>query len=693
LPALSVDLVNLGNAYNLANLELVLTPTGLLQQLSRQAGIAQGTIPSVETALLAAGLTPEEIDQLSTPSGNTTLTQTQFDSLQKKAYQGMSQVTGEGLQNVLDILDITTLGFDSTNPTVNMSQLLDPVRVFPNSYPSLLTPTLNGSALIYDADATVNPAIITQNPTGCDQLAKIIPPAQAVSTRAVVASLAQIKGIETSSLPELAQAAADIETLKGLLLVQDLTQPIPSATTSYYQTSFATGTGEFGTFTINDLLGTAAGANVTGLMNQVTSTLNSMTLTSLTSIYSNMLDTVQGDYGVFAGPVTIPSGPAAGVYANGNDAFTTGLIPAATTIVTGLISTYPVETTTLNTAFDSICQQIETEGENQARAGINYNDGAASDNQTNVLSFVGSLPQYGQRNSPGGPAEFLNTVADTTVISGQAVVGAMREGRNNAALNTAGLSANNQAPSTWPGPVNVGSTATVLTDQTLTQPPAPVLPAPEFQTPASALSADYSVAQAVDPATPLPPQQVNVLGIDAAENNTVLLAQDFLLQVRILPADTAMTAVISSSAVSGTMSVAVADDAALEGGVYYSVPGWMIPTAGLITITVTVGSTPASILVNAVASITTESVTVNQTGWFSTPNDIASGSTATLTITGTALATYSYSGAFGTGSGTLNASGQATVTGLAAPLVGTYQVQVTYPATGSVVTQSFTVHS
>jgi hypothetical protein len=380
------------------------------------------------------------------------------------------------------------------------------------------------------------------------------------------------------------------------------------------------------------------------------------------------------------------------VYANGNDAFTTGLIPAATTIVTGLISTYPVETTTLNTAFNSICQQIETEGENQARAGINYNDGAASDNQTNVLSFVGSLPQYGQRNSPGGPAEFLNTVADTTVISGQAVVGALREGRNNAALNTAGLNASNQAPSTWPGPVNVGSTATVLTDQTLVQQPPLIVCGPEFQTPDSALSIDYSVAQAVNPATPLPPQQVLILGISGTTNTTVLAAQDFLLQVRILPADSAMTAVISSSAVSGTMTVSVPDAASLEGGVYYSVPGWMIPTAGLVTITVTVGSTPASILVNAVASITTESVTVNQTGWFSTPNNIASGSTATLTITGTALATYSYSGAFGTGSGTLDASGQATVTGLSAPLVGTYQVQATYPATGSVVTQLFTVH-
>jgi hypothetical protein len=692
LPALASDLAHLGNAYGLSNLNLVFTPTGLLQQLSKQAGIAQGTIPSVQTALLAAGLTPDEIDQLATPSGDVTLTLTQLDVLQKKAYQGMRQVTGEGLQNVLDILDVTTPGFDSTNPEVNMSQLLDPVRVFPNSYLSLLTPTDNGTALIYDADATVNPAIIVQNPTGCDQLAKVIPPDQAVATRAVVASLAQIKGIESANLPELAEAAANLETLKGLPLVQDLTQPVPDATTSYYQNSFAKGTGEFGTFTINDLLGTAAGANVTGLMRQVTATLNSITLTSLTSIYASMLDTVQGDYGTFAGPVTIPSGPAAGVYADGNDAFTTGLIPAATTIISGLISTYPVETATLNLAFNSICQQIETEGENQARAGINYNNGAASDNQTNVLSFVGSLPQYGQSNSPGGPAEFLNTVADTLVLSGQAIVGALREGRNSAALNATGVNSNNQVPTKWPGPTTVGSSATVLTDQTLTQPPAPVLPAPEFQTPDSALSTDYSVAQAINPATPLPPQQVSILGIGNTTNATVLAAQDFLLQVRILPADTAMTAVISSSAVSGTMTVPVPDAAALVGGVYYSIPGWMIPVPGSVTITVTVGTAQTSGLANAVASITTESITVNQTGWFTTPNDIASGSTATLTITGTALAAYTYSGAFGNGSGTLNASGTTTVGGFLAPLVGTYQVQATYPASGNVVTQSFTVH-
>jgi hypothetical protein len=199
------------------------------------------------------------------------------------------------------------------------------------------------------------------------------------------------------------------------------------------------------------------------------------------------------------------------------------------------------------------------------------------------------------------------------------------------------------------------------------------------------------VAQAVNPATPLPPQKIEIMGIDGTTNTTVLAAQSFLLQVRILPADNSMTAVISSSAIANTVTVPVTDAAALETGVLYSVPGWMIPV-GLATITVTVGSAQASILVNAVASITTESVTVNQTGWFNTANDIASGSTATLTITGTALAAFTYSGAFGTGSGTLNASGQATVTGLSAPPVGQYQMQVTYPATGSVITQLFTVH-
>ena len=691
LPALAQDLGHLGNAFDLTNLEQTLTPTGLMQQLSIQANITQGTIPCVEAAMIAAGLTPEEIVSLSTPPGTSTLTQTELDVLQKKAYQGMGMITGDCLQNVLDILSITTPTLDTIDLSINMSQLLDPVVLFPNSYPSLLTPLPSGSVLIYNQDRTVNNQVANVDPVGCDQLAKIVPPDQAFASRAVVAALAQIKGIENVSLPELATAAAELETLKGLPLVQGLPQPIPADTTLYYQTSLATGSGEFGTFTVDDFLGTAAGANVADAMNQVTSTLDTMSLSALTSIYGDMLSTVQGTYGAFAGPVTIPSGPAAGVYANGNDAFTSGLIPAANNIISGIIASYPLTTSTLNNLFNSVCDQIQTEAANQARAGINY-DGSVPNNQTISISFASSLSQYGQDNAPGGAAGFLNTVADTLNIYGQAVVGALREGRNNQALNKSGIVPANLVPSYWPGPVDLGPSAPVVTDKSLLQPPPLVLPPPPFQTDSSDLSTDYSVEQAISPTTPLPAQEIEILSVNRSSTPTVLVAQKFLLQARIMPADTSLSAVISSSAAAGTVVTQVVDAAALEGGVYYSVPAWMIPSVGTTFITVSVGATQVTTLINVVSSITTESVTVNQTGWFNTPNNIESGSVAVMTITGSPSATYTYSGAFGSGSGVLSASGQATVPGLVTPPVGKYQVQVAYPASSTVVTQNFSVY-
>jgi hypothetical protein len=50
-------------------------------------------------------------------------------------------------------------------------------------------------------------------------------------------------------------------------------------------------------------------------------------------------------------------------------------------------------------------------------------------------------------HSQGDAAEFLENIADTTTLGGQAIVGVMREGRNNARLSTAGLYNTNQIPS------------------------------------------------------------------------------------------------------------------------------------------------------------------------------------------------------------------------------------------------------
>jgi hypothetical protein len=285
-----------------------------------------------------------------------------------------------------------------------------------------------------------------------------------------------------------------IETLKGLYLLETLTAPVPPTITQYLKDNFATGTGPYGSFTVMDFLGTAAGVNVTNLMLQVPTLISTMNVSVLQGIYNDMLATVSGTYGPNTGPVTIPAGPAAGVYATGNLAFTTGLIPAAQAEIVNLIAAYPTETNNLNSAFNTISEQIFREAVNQAKTGLNY-DSLPGDIQSNALSFATSLAQYGQDNTPSNASEFLNTVAQFDTLPGQAIIGSLREGRNYQSLNAAGiLSTNFAVPSTYPGE-SPGGNDTVLTPLPPVQPP--IIPAPPAaQIPTNATSTAYTVDEA-----------------------------------------------------------------------------------------------------------------------------------------------------------------------------------------------------
>jgi hypothetical protein len=488
-----------------------------------------------------------------------------------------------------------------------------------------------------------------------------------------------------------------IETLKGLGLLAT-GNTIDAATSQYYINNFANGSGEFGTFEINDFLGSAIGANSVNNLFQSVSTLNSMNLTALTDIYQDMLDTVNGVYGPFAGNVVITSGPAAGTYANGDLAFSVGLIPNALSIVSGIIASYPTETAALNTAFDDICQQIVDEAADQNQAGLDFDTTQGSRFVT--LSFVQSLPNYGVDDTPGGAADFLNTVANVSTQGGQAIVGVMREARNARALDNAGLRRANQVPSNWPGPANLTPADQIIVADQPLQPPPTVLAPAEYQVTNSAISTDYTVLQARDAVAgtalaPTPAQQIEIIGISGsntlAQQGRVLAASGFNLTVRILPATTSLTAVITSSASSGSLSLPVVDAASDATGIVYPIPGWMVPTVGTATISVSVGSTTASVTVQVVASLVQETVTVTQTGWFANENQVSSGSLINLIVTGQPSTNFVYSGALGSGSGSLAGNGQATVANIAAPPVGQYQISVVYAYSGNTVTQTFLV--
>ena len=224
LKCFGADVAKSGNLLNLGKLDDFGTPTSVLQQISEQAGITSGTLSCIATKLAEFGLTQSDIILLATPEASErTPTENEYNTLQKRAYAAMVAIDGDCLTYALDILDAVI-------PNIaNLGDLLDLKKIFPTSWPSKTvistapstvidpnTPPSPGSTsiLIFEPDGAVNPAIqaalndstaITL-PAGCDELAKIIPPDQAVANKAFQSSLQQVTGISTITAPQLAAA-------------------------------------------------------------------------------------------------------------------------------------------------------------------------------------------------------------------------------------------------------------------------------------------------------------------------------------------------------------------------------------------------------------------------------------------------------------------------------------------------------
>lgn len=487
LVGFGVDVANQGQLVNLANLSLYGTPAGLIQQISRQAGIVSGTVPALQSALLSVGLSDLDIQNLVTnnqqsllnPDG---LTSNQFDRLQLSAWTAMNMLSNDDLQQILSILDVVTPNIEV------LSDLLDPVKVFPLSYSTLQTPSPAGAVPIFDSTgsvasstaALVNSYLPTQS--GCDELGKIIPQADAVANKAIQVALQQIAGIADSSLPALAQAIrgntdqpwnpdqpyltnnivatgapipvlyqaqqdvpvgininnsdfwaettlGGISSMSGLPLIQALTTPVPGSTSNFYTTSIATGTGPAGIITTCDVLGTAIDHNnlaaqfaaATVAINQLDS---AGALTNLKATYANMLTAA-------------------------SDAAMLAHIATANNDIVAIVSAQPALTAALNTAFVAVAQSLSNEKDLQIRAGIDYFDSITGE-QMSTMSFVQNLPAYAQLTSDCQAAEFLETIADNSIIGGQAIIGAMREARNQQAIERSNLFMANNVPSDPP---------------------------------------------------------------------------------------------------------------------------------------------------------------------------------------------------------------------------------------------------
>ena len=483
LPGYGVDLANQGNLWNLGKVDLYGTPAGLIQQISALSGIQGRTVPDLQNAFISLGLSTTNIADLvndnrvglNNPTG---LTQNEFDKLQLLAYNAITMISGDALVQILDILGVTTPNIDS------LDDLLNPVIMFPLSYASLQTPSPDGAVPIFDSTGAVNsnitPIVNSYLPTtasGCDELGKIIPPAQATANKAIQVAFQQINNAPNTTLPRLAEtvlgnvtnpwnatqpylsnavvangapvpsyyraindvsAGTDINntaywtpttlgglsTMADLPLIQAQTTPVDSSVTAYVTTEMATGTGPNGTVTTYDVIGLALDSDdFATQLNTSTTAINSLqaagSLATLNTAYTNILVAA-------------------------NDAAVITQITNANSAIAALSANPSV--TTLNTTWTYMANLMNLSAKYTTEAGIDYFLLQPGD-KNSVYSFVQNLPNYGLLTAEGDAAEFMENIADTTTLGGQAIVGVMREGRNNARLSTAGLYSTNQIPS------------------------------------------------------------------------------------------------------------------------------------------------------------------------------------------------------------------------------------------------------
>ena len=300
-----------------------------------------------------------------------------------------------------------------------------------------------------------------------DRLSQIIPADQALANKALTVSMLQISNVKDTSLPGLASAYKNVAPVNNLSLIQALTQPLPASVNAYYQSNYATGSGPGNTVVISDMLGTAAGIGYTDQFESVTEIINSLTatgnLTVLTGIYGDIANSVNGVYGdAIAGPVTIPSGPAAGTYLASYDGFGNidvtaaqtavsgvggpatgpGCIPVAQTQINTVIAGNSVAANNLNSAFNSMSTAMIGENNFLNQAQINLPEIRPISAQYSA-SFIQTIFSYGVAVETDGPAQYLEAVANVADIGGQAMIAAMRQARNNVVLTTVGVAPNN----------------------------------------------------------------------------------------------------------------------------------------------------------------------------------------------------------------------------------------------------------
>lgn len=336
------------------------------------------------------------------------------------------------------------------------SELLDPKKLFPNSYQSFTAPLRTASVgfrSIYQNDTgSVNPEFENLG----SRLKGVVPDDIAVANGALSRSLQQVKNIKGTNSESLGTALTSLETLKGLDLLENQDTYVTDAVRNYWTEGYGVdsdynvtlATGNAGQLKLSDVIGFAAGYNSAAPLTKNAQLLAEMEaageLTAITGsqgVYDTINKFCAGDFGPVESPpasgtwvVTITAGYlGAGTYSAASstaareDAWINGVVPAVKTVLASYASNTKAQEIMTNS--ERWNQQLAREYLNQSRID-NADLTAVQASQDVAINLALNLPSLGLDTAEGGTAELLERIVDFSSLGGQATIAAMREGRN-----------------------------------------------------------------------------------------------------------------------------------------------------------------------------------------------------------------------------------------------------------------------
>jgi len=448
--AFGQDLITLGRAINLERISLFGLPSVLLKTIVSNNSLTQ----NLSLALLSSGLTENEITNIIVSDSPITTREQE-----QKLYGSFLVIVGRDLQEILIPLNCKTNGIES------LADLLNIKKLFPNSYTSMTVPVYNTTAgptnsktyypifnnqsvngrlstpTVKNQIGIINPigAPITVPNNGTFQLPQpgfgafligILPDDIAISTGAFSVSMQQINNIAGADIEKFAQVVFSIETTKGLNLVNGTDVPVDTALANAAFAALAKGSGPSGSYTMSDFFGAMSGLPY--YWQEIYNNIIDIQTNELNTIYSSLYDLVS----------SVPSFNI--------DSAVEALIDQANAEIARILANNQLKAANLNKIYNLVGTQLANEQE--ARYSVIYpvpsptRDPKINPYPSTIINFVNSISELAQSTAPNMTAQTLEAITDLSTVGGQSVIALMRQERNQAKLQLAGITLDNTIP-------------------------------------------------------------------------------------------------------------------------------------------------------------------------------------------------------------------------------------------------------